>query len=279
MSESLGVHPVHIRRRGLFPKRLLRLLVMCGVGITAATTLTPPAAGQTSATTNSWMATAPSAMPGWRRDFVDDFDGPLNTAIWGRYSSGSPTAGSLSSYDPNNVYVSDGRLVVRTHRDNGAWTSGGVSSGRGFSAAQGKWVFKARFDRAYGIGYAFLLFPKGGGWPPEVDIAEGTAGGPRIMSVLHWDYDNKQIHSFKYGLDMSQWHTYGVIMAGTRISYTVDGVVWSSFTSAGVPQIPMWFALQVGAKNCAYSTGECTTAQTPLDSRIYVDWVAHFSAA
>lgn len=64
----------------------------------------------------SWMAAAPADMPGWHRDFVDNFDGPLNTAVWARYVGGARTGGSLSSYDINNVYTSSGQLVVRTHQ-------------------------------------------------------------------------------------------------------------------------------------------------------------------
>lgn len=231
------------------------------------------------AAVTSWMAAAPADIPGWHRDFVDNFDGPLNTAVWARYVGGARTGGSLSSYDINNVYTSSGQLVVRTHQTDGVWTSGGMSSGRGFNVAQGKWSLKARFDRAYGIGYVFVLYPQGGGWPPEIDIAEGTAGGPQVMSTLHWDPDNKRKSFFKTGIDMTQWHTYGVIMNGDAISYTVDGAVWSSFSSYGVPKIPMWFGVQAGAKDCAQSTNECTTSATILDSGIYVDWIAHWSAA
>lgn len=238
-----------------------------------------PTVSQKATVSGQSVSYAPGDMPGWQRDFVDDFNGPLNASVWGRYAGTSRSSGSLSSYSVNNVYTSGGQLVLRTHKTNGVWTSGGLSSGKGFSATQGKWVFRARFQRAYGVGYAFLLFPKGGGWPPEVDVAEGTAGGPRVMSTLHYDADDKQKMIFNYGVkDMSQWHTYGVILSGNTISYTLDGAVWGSFSTYGVPKIPMWFALQAGAKNCAQSTGECTTTATPVDSSIDVDWVAHYRA-
>ena len=76
----------------------------------------------------------------------------------------------------------------------------------GFSATRGKWVIKAKFDRAYGVGYAFLLMPKGGGWPPELDIIEGTMGGPHIMSTFHYGTTSNhlQVQRWIKGVNMKR---------------------------------------------------------------------------
>jgi len=224
---------------------------------------------------------APSGMSGWTRDFVDDFNGPLNTARWGRYESSSPSSSKmLSEYDAANVYTSNGSMVLRTRDAGGGdWRSAGVSGAPGFSATAGKWAMRAKFDRGYGIWYSFLLYPKGGGWPPEVDIAEGTAGGPRIMSTFHWSGANLTDSRFKYGVDMSQWHTYGVVLSSGKLQFTIDGVVWATMLNSASPRIPMWLGLQAGVKACPGSTGECvSSSQTPKDSKIYIDWVAHWKA-
>ena len=266
------------RRTAKIGPAAIRVALVFGLILSSGGAVLPVASSAAAAV--SYMATAPGDMPGWHRDFVDDFNAvSLNTVVWARYMPGGRTRGNLSTQDPANVYTSNGQLVLRTHQENGAWTSGGMSSGRGFTATQGKWTFRARFDRAYGIGYVFLLYPGGGAWPPEVDIAEGTAGGPQVMSTLHWDTDNKRKSFFKTGVNMALWHTYGVVMQGDTISFTIDGVIWSTFTSPGVPKILMWFGLQAGAKDCAQSTNECTGSATPIDSRIYVDWIAHWTAA
>ena len=114
---------------------------------------------------------------------------------------------------------------METKYANGGWTTAGMSSGRGFWATKGKWVMKAKFDRAYGVGYAFLLYPKGGGWPPEIDIAEGTAGGPSIMSTFHYGTSTarQQEQRWLYGVNMAAWHTYGVTITTGRIAFTLDG--------------------------------------------------------
>ena len=223
---------------------------------------------------------APGNLTGWTRDFVDDFN-YLNTNVWGRYESSNNGGGLLSEYDQANVGVSNGMMFLRTYNAGGNdWRSGGVSSAKGFSASKGKWAMRAKFDRAYGIGYAFLLMPKGGGWPPEVDIAEGTAGGPRVMSTLHWSSSNFTDSRSNYSVDTTHWHTYGVIMSDNKLEFTVDGKVWTTINNSAAPRGLMWIGFQAGAKApISTATGEVVGAQTPKDSRIYIDWVAHWKRA
>ena len=223
---------------------------------------------------------SPGHLPGWNQDFVDNFDSGLNTGVWGRYETDSPTQGKASEWDAANAFTENGSLVIRTHDAGGGdWRSGGVSSGPGFAAAQGKWAVRAKFDRAYGVSYAFLLYPQGGGWPPEVDFAEGVSGGDYVMSTLHWSSANLTDSRFNHDVDMTQWHTYGVILSDDKVEFTVDGSVWTTIDNHGSPRIPMWLGLQAGAKHCAGSTGECLSSSTPKDSQITIDWAAHWTAA
>jgi len=121
---------------------------------------------------------------------------------------GESSASRLSTWSRDNVYTQFGDLLINTINTNGVWTSGGLSSGRGDVRTQGQWLIGAKSDRAPGIGDVFLLDPSNGGWPPEVDIAEGSAGQPRMMSVLHYDANNKQVITY-LTVDISQWHTHG----------------------------------------------------------------------
>lgn len=254
--------------------RWVILLLTALLPLTSLTLLAPAAQAVV------FKAAAPGDFTGWRQDFVDDFNSPLDTSKWGRYESSNNQIGMLSEYDAPNVYTDSGSLVLRTYNAGGVdWRAAGVSGAKGFSAAQGKWTMRAKFDRAYGIGCAFLLYPKGGGWPPEVDIAEGTAGGPRVMSPLHWSPGNLMDSRFKYGIDMTQWHTYGVLLTNDKVEFTVDGTVWTTINNPGSPRIPMWIGFQTGAKAAtATATGEVVNTSTPQDSRVYVDWVAHWTA-
>ncbi|MBA8792639.1 beta-glucanase (GH16 family) [Friedmanniella endophytica] len=230
----------------------------------------------------SYMPKAPKSTGGWTADFVDNFDAPLDVKTWGRYMGGAPH-GSHATYMLDNATVTpspsapgSGILQLHTKYENGRWTSAGMSSGRGFAATGGKWVVKAKFDRAYGVGYAFLLYPKGGAWPPEVDFAEGTAGGKSIMATVHYDPKNYQIQRWLHNVDMTKWHTYGVILGDNTIEYTIDGRTWATVTTPHVPKVPMWLGVQSGVKDCAITTGECLSPDTPKDSAISIDWIAHY---
>ncbi|MBA8792638.1 beta-glucanase (GH16 family) [Friedmanniella endophytica] len=235
----------------------------------------------------TWMPSAPRTQKGWKADFVENFNGPLNTNVWGRYMGGIPQ-GTKSTYmldnatvTPSPLKANNGILQMRTRYSNGKWTSAGMSSGRGFAAKQGMWQVKAKFDRAYGVGYVFLLYPKGGAWPPEVDFAEGVMGGPRIMSTVHYGTakNHKQIQRFRHDVDMTKWHTYGVILSTNKIQYTIDGKVWATVKTKNSPKVPMWLGIQAGVKDCRVSTGQCLSKKTPKSAAISIDWVAHYRRA
>ena len=250
------------------------------LGLVSVMLLAYPTAGSAAVTTpgptgNQQQTWAPAGTGGWTRDFLENFDAPLNTNVWGRYN-GRSAASTMSTWVPSNVYTCQGQLLINTINTNGVWTSGGVSSGPGAVRTQGQWLVRAKLDRTPGIGYVFLLYPAGGGWPPEIDIAEGTGGQTKTMSVLHYDSDNKQVKKY-LPIDITQWHTYGVIMYGTNISFTVDGVVWFSFVNAGVPNVPMWFGMQTNAKPNDGVNWEWVTSATPNASKVAVDWVSHYS--
>ena len=284
--------PAKLATAALLPAALIGTLTSALTAAPAHADIDSTAAisAQTAAmftTASAWMPKAPSNAPGWKADFIDNFDGPLNTSVWGRYQGGAP-AGSHAAYTLANATVTtsptttnSGILQLRTKYENGAWTSAGMSSGRGFAAVQGKWAIKARFERGYGVGYAFLLYPKGGAWPPEVDLAEGTAGGASIMSTVHYGTakQNYQIQRWQHNVDMTKWHTYGVIISTGLIEYTLDGRVWGSVQTDQTPDVPMWLGVQSGVKDCATSTGECLSDQTPLNSAISIDWIAHYAKA
>lgn len=238
-------------------------------------------------TANAWQKYAPSSSTGWKVDFYDNFSSPLRTDIWGRYMSGIPV-GATSAYTKDNATVTPsplpaggGVLQLHTRYQNGHWTSAGLSSGRGFAATQGMWSVKAKFDRAHGVGYAMLLYPKGGAWPPEIDFAEGTAGGPRIMATVHYGSakQNFQIQRFLTTVDMTKWHVYGVSITNTEVDYLLDGKVWARVKTTQTPRVPMWLGVQAGVKDCRVSTGECLARSTPKSSSISIDWVAHYKRA
>lgn len=228
-----------------------------------------------------------SPAPGWVMDWHDNFDGRLSRA-WGAYGWGrqEPTDGAMGVYKVDNVYTSGGNLVLRTWYRGGEWTSAGVSSGPGFTAVGGRWEVRARFERARGIGYAFLLWPADGNWPPEIDILEGRVNGPQVMTTYHHGPQNDADRKFRDVPDLDQWHTYGVEIHPDRIVCLLDGESWETIPLSEPLQTPMWIGFQTGAMDPngtarAYESveGSVPNPATPAVSTIQIDWVAHYRAS
>ncbi|GAB3622037.1 hypothetical protein GCM10027418_01190 [Mariniluteicoccus endophyticus] len=251
-----------------------------------------PQAATTRASAPAARAAAANADPvdpaGWRQDFFDGFDAPIESTRWGRYGwdNGPVGNGAMGTLSVDNVFTSDGTLKLRTKYENGQWTSGGVSSGDFYAVSGGRWEIRARLPRAKGIGYVFLLYPNDGSWPPEIDIAEGRVDGPQVMGTYHWDADNKQESCFFDNPDMGGWHTYGVTIEGDRISYTFDGKPWGEVRNPNVTTKKLWVGFRAGAMDPngsakAYETvdGGRPNALTPADNVIEIDHVAHYTRA
>lgn len=217
---------------------------------------------------------APTGSAGWKRDFYDNFTSSLNTKTWGRYN-GKSTSSSLGSWVPENVVVQNQNMTITTVKRNGVWTTGGVSSGPGAVFVQGQWLVRAKFDKAPGVGYGFLLWPDSGGWPPEVDFAEGAAGTTRTEAAFHWG-TNHQIQKRYEPIDLTKWHTYGVMMHNNTLAFVIDGKVWYQMEHASTPWNPMWLGLQANPKPCDGINYQCVTTATPSWSQIHIDWVAHY---
>ena len=260
-------------------------------GVPWGTPIPQPSGTATTSTTATSTATATSTPPaysGWRADWVDNLSAPIASTQWGRYgwNNEAPGQGAMGVWSPSNVFTSNGIMTLRTQYANGVWTSGGVSSGNLYSAAGGRWEFRAKFPVSKGIQYAFLLYPKDGTWPPEIDIAEGRVNGPQVMGAYHYDSDNKQSLVFFDNPDMSGWHTYGVIIGATTITYTFDGRPWAVVTNPNVTTKKLWIGFQCSPMDPNGSAKAYETIDngvpgplTPAISDIQIDWVAHYVTA
>jgi outer membrane protein OmpA-like peptidoglycan-associated protein len=74
-------------------------------------------------------------------------------------------------------------------------------------------------------------------------------------------------------IDMTQWHTWGVIWSPSSVIYTVDGTVWAQVDiPADIPSQPMWLTIQQQIWCSATPAWACPTAPDSTD----VDWVAEY---
>ncbi|MFC2606134.1 MAG: family 16 glycosylhydrolase [Candidatus Nanosynbacter sp.] len=226
-----------------------------------------------------------AAIDGWQIDYFEGFDSSIKQTKWVQYGWGDPAVGHgcMGVMSQRNSFTQDGKLVIRTQHENGQWSTGGAGSGDVFTASRGRWEIRAKFPKAKGVGYAFLLWPKDEGWPPEVDFAEGRVNGPRIEATYHWDPDNKQKQAFLDNHDMHGWHTYGVIVEKDHIIFTLDGKEWGRINHPDVTDKQMFLGVQAGAmdpnginKHTETVDGSVPNPLTPAVADIEVDYVAHY---
>jgi len=90
------------------------------------------------------------------------------------------------------------------------------------------------------------------------------------MATTHFGRTNAQIQN-TVSVDLTQWHTWGVIWTPTSITYTVDGRVWGHVTTpAAVPD--QFMTLNIQQQTWCSSGWACPKAPQSL----LVDWVAEY---
>ncbi len=230
---------------------------------------------------------------GWNVDYFEGFDASIEDIGWEQYGDSPIDPGAMGMRLRRDSFTQNGELIIRTQYQNGQWSAGGASTNKVFAASRGRWEVRAKFPRAKGIGYAFLLWPEDQEWPPEIDFVEGRFKGPPVVSTYHWGDATPKGHKQKQvGLDnpdMGGWHTYGVIVEDEYIAFTFDGQEWGRITRDDVGEDisskRMFFGVQSGAMDPNhdyakwYETvdGGVPGPLTPPVSDIQIDYVAHYT--
>jgi beta-glucanase (GH16 family) len=172
------------------------------------------------------------------------------------------------------VTVGGGMLNILTSQDpafNNEWVTGGVCLCGIAGQTYGAYFVRSRMTGAGPTGVE-LLWPDANVWPPEIDFNETYGATSGTSATVHYTSANSQIQR-TVAVNMTQWHTWGVIWTPTSITYTVDGAVWGTVTtSASIPNIPMHISLQ--SQTWCGSGWACPT--TPQSMQ--VDWVAQYKA-
>jgi beta-glucanase (GH16 family) len=261
---------------------------------TTTTTTTPPRSATTTLTTPAaTTTTAPSSTPypigtvsssepsgmappganslaGYSQSYVTDFSGTSMPAGWNTYD-GVPGGDPGAQFSPAHVVVSGGLLQLNAYQDpayNNEWVTGGVSDS-GHSQTYGAYFVRSRMTGAGPTGVE-LLWPANNSWPPEVDFNETKGVTTSTTSTVWYGAENMDVRTLN--IDMTQWHTWGVIWTPTSITYTVDGQVWATVTaSSEIPNIPMTLDLQ--EQTWCSSGFACPSTPQSMD----VDWVAEYS--
>jgi hypothetical protein len=175
---------------------------------------------------------------------MTNFPGSSLPAGWSAYS-GTPGGDPGGQFGLAHAVVGGGMLSLDTWQDpafNNEWVTGGVCD-CGVAPTYGAFFVRSRMTGSGPTSVA-MLYPNSG-WPPEVDFYETYGGTSQSMATIHWGSSNSQYHSYE-NIDLTKWHTWGVIWTATTIKYTVDGQVFDTVTTsdAQIPNVPMHLALQ-----------------------------------
>jgi hypothetical protein len=214
-----------------------------------------------------------NAMAGYTQSYVTDFTGTSLPSGWGSYS-GTPGGDPGAQFGSAHTVVGGGILSLNAWQDsayNNEWVTGGLCQ-CGLPQTYGAYFVRSRLTGAGPTGVE-LLFPTQG-WPPEIDFNEtgGQVTSTTATNIWAVSGSSRSQAQVSLSIDMTQWHTWGVVWTPTSITYTVDGRVWGSFTNASeVPDVPMTLDLQ--QQTWCSSGYACPT--TPQSMQ--VDWVAEYT--
>ena len=214
-----------------------------------------------------------NALSGYSQTYVTDFSGNSLPGGWYTYT-GAPGGDPGGQWGDAHVTVAGGLLSLSTYQDpayNNEWVAGGLCQ-CGHTQTYGAYFVRSRVTGPGPTGVE-LLWPTVG-WPPEIDFNETGGGTGSTTATDIWGpASGKSQNQIRLNVDMTQWHTWGVIWTPTSITYTVDGRVWGTMATGtvSVPNVPMTLDLQ--QQTWCSSGWACPTSQQSMQ----VDWVAEYS--
>lgn len=212
-----------------------------------------------------------TALRGYQRTYVTDFTGKRLPSGWDVFT-GAPPGDPSGVFQKSHVVVGRGVLELLTFKDrkrHNQWTTGGVCQ-CGRSRTYGAYFVRSRVTGA-GPNQVELLWPESNQWPPEIDFNETQGGAKGTTWTIHYGPIN-QLDQGKVKVNMTQWHTWGVIWTPTTITYVVDGTVWGRVTNAAEsPSVPMNLDFEQ-LTHCSAGR-QCPTRPVSM----LIDWVAEYS--
>jgi outer membrane protein OmpA-like peptidoglycan-associated protein len=212
-----------------------------------------------------------SAFPGYVQKYVQDFNGTSLPPNWDVFS-GRANGGTGSQWGSAHVIVGSGMLSLNTYQDptyNNEWVSGGLCM-CGAPTTYGAFFVRSR-ETGPGPTVVELLWPVEK-WPPEIDFNETSGIVTSNFATLRYGPGGRQTQ-VRRTVDMTEWHTWGVVWTPTSIAYTVDGHVWGRVQiPSRVPHAPMTLNLQ----QQTWCSSNYACPNSPQSTQ--VDWVSVYKA-
>ena len=178
----------------------------------------------------------------WVRAWSDEFD-TLDRSIWyvaNAKNRANDTEPMFNRDSPNNVYIEDGNLVVKTIKEEYMGyhaTSGFLSTEDKVQFTQGRFEMRARLPEGRKIWPAFWAMGEDDIWPRsgEIDIVEMVGSGPGETGGDWWG-DRSSIATFHYAgsngehVEEGGWHDYNILTNTEKLSeqYHIYAIEWEN---------------------------------------------------
>jgi len=188
----------------------------------------------------------------WTLFWSDEFNGrTLDETKWTALDQPSPRNNELEYYTPEDVYLSNGSLVIRSQKrayKGLQYTSGLVNSTGKFSTTYGRWEIRAKIPYGNGLWPAHWLMGVTNCWPVngEIDIMENLGQETHtIYGTYHWGPSCNENHSsggnFKSTASLSSdFHIYAVEWEENTIRFYVDNSMYHYVNGTSSLKIPTW---------------------------------------
>lgn len=239
---------------------------------TAPVTTSPYPIGVADTSEPSGLApTGPNAVAGYSLSYVSDFIGTTVPKGWYVFT-GVPGGDPGGQFGLRHVTLNHGILSLNAWRDRQYkyhWVTGGLCQ-CGLKKVHGAYFVRSRVTGA-GPTAVELLWPYSNKWPPEIDFNESAGSLTSSSSTIHWSPVD-HIEQRHIAINMTQWHTWGLVWTPSSVSYIVDGQVWGSITNRyEITRVPMTLDLEQIAL-CSLHR-ECPTHPVSMQ----VDWVTEYT--
>lgn len=211
-----------------------------------------------------------SALVGYHLSYMNDFTGTTVPPGWNVFT-GIPSSDPRGHFGISHTVVSGGELQLNTYRDpqwQNRWVTGGICQCE-VARVYGAYFVRSRITGA-GPTQVELLWPVSNIWPPEIDFNETGGSATSTTTSVHWGATNHVVRS-EININMTLWHTWGVIWTPKYVVYTVDGNVWGTFKiAADIPRVRM--TLDFESRQECEEHRQCPAANESMQ----IDWVAEY---
>ena len=221
----------------------------------------------------SGYAPPAATVNGYSSSYVADFNGSTLPAGWNVYF-GHPGGDPGAQFGLRHVVVEHGMLELNTWKDpqyQNRCVTGGLCQ-CGLDRTYGAYYVRSRVTGP-GPNEVQLLWPSDNSWPPEIDFNETGGKIDSTSSTIHWSPID-QIEQRHLVIDMTKWHTWGVVWTSTSVTYVVDGNVWGKISNA---EEVTHRAMNLDLQQVAMCNLGRLCPSHPVS--MLVDWVAEYQAA